>query len=235
MKKKSELEGNLFDKAMEWYQSGDRGKREAALELFPEDMLKNEIDNYRKRNKVERLKLRDVELEKSLEDAKKMFPVGTIIWSDDGTDTCPNIIVGEPYIGNTKYGTHIPYEKYHYFEDKDVEKKTILVHAIRVSHGSIPGEEIFRNSVIGLEKIMLEMKKPEQNRYPAKDFFVDIDSYRNNEAKKKAEEIKNLNDIITRNQKEIDRCKAELAEWMEYNPYAFSVEMIDELVKKWKW
>ena len=64
---------------------------------------------------------------------------------------------------------------------------------------------------------------------------MDIDTYRKDEAKKKAEEIKNLNDIITRNQKEIDKCKSQLAEWIEYDPYAFSVEMIDELVKKWKW
>ena len=48
---------NLFDLAMGWYRSGDSGKKEAALDLFPEDMLKKETDAYRKRDKEERIKL----------------------------------------------------------------------------------------------------------------------------------------------------------------------------------
>ena len=106
--KKNELNTNLFDKAMEWYQSGDKGKREAALELFPEDMLEREIDDFKKRNYKEFMKTREEQLRRRLEDAKKIFPMGSLIWSDEGTDNCPNIIVGEPYIGDTQYGSHIP-------------------------------------------------------------------------------------------------------------------------------
>jgi hypothetical protein len=84
--KKNELETNLFDKVMEWYQSGDKGKREAALDLFPEDMLKKEIEGFKKRNKQERLKTREEQLHQRLKEAKKMFPIGTLIRSDDGTD-----------------------------------------------------------------------------------------------------------------------------------------------------
>ena len=236
MKKKGELETNLFDKAMEWYQSGDSGKKAAALELFPESMLEKEIEGYRKRNKTERLKLRDEELKQTLERAKKLFPIGTLLWSDDGCEHCPLLVVGEPYIGSTKYNTHIPYDKYHYFEDQDVEKKTVLAHAIRICHGSVDEENPnFRNTIIGLEKILIEMDKPEKDRYPKKNFFVDLESYSNMELETKVERIGKLEQDIDRYLKEIYKWKSELFEWKAYDPHAINPDVLKEMLKKWKW
>lgn len=52
-KNKCIKKNNLFDVAMSWYMSGDSGKKAAALDLFPEEMLIKEIEAYRKRDKKE--------------------------------------------------------------------------------------------------------------------------------------------------------------------------------------
>ena len=234
MNNKGELETNLFDKAMKWYMSFDDGKKAAALELFPEDMLKKEIENYKKRDKEERLKLRETELKNNLERAKKMFPIGTVVWSDDGCDHCPNLIIGEPYIGNTKYGTHIPYDKYD-LRDNDDDKKTILAPAVRIFMGNVDTEHphIFK-SIVGLEKILCTMDKPEEHRYPHKEFIVDLYQYALTQMEKRSNEIKNLEDKIRRNQKEIDEWKEELKEWKDYDPFALNEERIKELTEEFK-
>lgn len=237
MKQKSELETNLFDKAMEWYQSGDHGKKEAALELFPEDLLESEIENFKKRNKKERLKARDEELKTVLERCKKMFPVGTLVWSDDSySDINPLLIVGEPYIGSTKYNSHVPDSKYHYWEDKDVEHKTVLAHAIRICHGSVDTESMSWTKVnAGLEKILIEMDKPKEKRFGEKDYFVKLKDYVNKEKALREKEISQLKSDIGRYQEQIDKWKEKLNMWELYNPADLTETKLKQLLDYWKW
>ena len=235
MKKKSELEGNLFDKAMEWYQSGDRGKREAALELFPEDLLESEIENYKKRNKKERQKTREEELNNVLAKCKKMFPIGSIIWSDEGTDNCPNIVVGEPFIGNTKWSGHIPYGKYECSVD-DEEKKTVLVKTLRIFRDEITEESYkWAKSTVGLEKLLINQAKPIDQRYPRRDLFVDLDKYKNERKMERESQIERLKDKIKRYHEDMDELQNQLDAWEAYDPYGLTKEKIQQLIDKWKW
>ena len=235
-KKKNELETNLFDKAMEWYQSGDSGKKEAALDLFPEDMLKREIESFKKRNKQERLKTREEQLHQRLEEAKKMFPIGTLIWSDDGTDSCPNIVVGEPYIGNTEYGSHIPYGIYEY-TDKREEQKTILVHTVRIYRSEIESDNPkWYRSVVGLEMLMDNMKKPFSQRYPAKEsYFVELEEYYKSENEERNNNLNNLKKSIATYEEKLQEFKKDLSEWENYDPNSLTKEKINEIVEKYKW
>ena len=235
-KKKNELETNLFDKAMEWYQSGDKGKREAALELFPEDMLKREIEGFKKRNKQERLKERDLDLERRLSLAKKMFPIGTLIWSDEGTDSCPNLIVSEPYIGNTKYGSHIPYGIYEYSDEKEVQK-TILVHTVRIYRSEIESDHPeWYKSVVGLEMLMDNMKKPLDQRYPTKEsYFIELDEYHKSEGNKRDNNLNNLKKSISEYEEKLQKLKKDLSTWENYDPNSLTKEKINKIIEKYKW
>lgn len=236
MKKKNELETNLFDKAMEWYQSGDSGKKEAAMELFPESLLKSEIENYKKRNKQERLKLRDETLKQMLERAKKTFPIGSLIWSDDSCEHLLHLVVGEPYIGSTTYNTHIPDGVYHYWEDDDVERKTVLVHTIRLYHGEVDGNcEKWGRGIVGLEKLLINSDKPEGKRYPDRPLFVDLKKYYVSEKDERDKKIESLRENINRWQKEIDTWSKELSDWEDYDPENLTKDKLKEILDKWKW
>lgn len=225
-KKKNELSVSLFDKAMEWYQSGNPGKKEAAIELFPEDMLEKEIDNYKRRNKKERKILREIELKNVLERAKKMFPIGTLVWSDDGTDGCPNLIIGEPYIGSTKYNTHIPYNKYE-FDDND--RETVLVNTLRIFRNQVDDDNPLYKAKVGLEILLENYDNPnEYNKNP----FIDLDDYHKTQAKKREDEIKRLKDNISHYKEMLDQQTEELAELEAYDPYGLNEDLIQEILQQ---
>ena len=237
LKKKNELETNLFDKVMEWYQSGDKGKREAALDLFPEDMLEREIEGFKKRNYKEKMKAREQELKDALERAKKMFPVGTLIWSDEGTDSCPNLIVSEPYIGSTKYGSHVPDGVYDIGMITSDERKTILVHTVRIYRSGLESENpSWYKSIVGLEKLMVNMNKPLERRYPQKEsYFVDLEDYHKSEANERNNNLNNLKKSISTYEEKLDEFKKELYSWENYDPNSLTKEKINEIVEKYKW
>lgn len=226
---------NLFDLAIGWYRSGEPGRKAAALDLFPESMLEKEIEAYKKRDKKERMKTREQELEVCLEKAKSLFPVGTLIISDDGTDHCPNLIVGEPYIGNTKYNSHIPYGIYEY-SDKEEEQKTILVHTIRIYLGSEEDGPKWYRSIVGLEKLMINMDKPLDERYPKVDsYFIKLDDYCKSETEKKKKNIQDIKSEISELNEKIDRYSKDLSTWENYDPDSLTKEKIKEMVNKYKW
>ena len=234
--KKNELEINLFDKAMEWYQSKEKGKMEAALELFPEEMLEREIEDFKKRNYKEKMKTREEQLQKYLKDAKKMFPIGSLIWSDEGTDHCPNIVVSEPYIGDTTYGSHIPDNIYSY-EIPYGERKTILVRTIRIYRSDIVGNELkYAKGIVGLEKLMVNMEKPFHKRYPCKEsYFVNLEEYYKSENEEKNNNLSNLKKSISSYEEKIKELKTDLSEWENYDPNSLTKEKINEIVEKYKW
>ena len=53
---------DIFEKALEWYQSGNLGKREAALELFSKKELEKEIDKFNEKRLKETLKAKEEHL-----------------------------------------------------------------------------------------------------------------------------------------------------------------------------
>jgi hypothetical protein len=46
---------DVYNKALEWYQSGIPGKKEAALELFSEEELEKGVSRYNKEKKLKEL------------------------------------------------------------------------------------------------------------------------------------------------------------------------------------
>lgn len=84
MKKNIEI---TLDKAIEWYRKGG-DLRELTLTAFPKkDLDVNEFEwDY---NMI-------------LEEFEKKYPIGTVVWSNDGTDHFPNVIISKPYLKDIK-------------------------------------------------------------------------------------------------------------------------------------
>lgn len=228
-KKKNELETNLFDKAMSWYQSGDSGKKEAAMELFPKDMLEKEIENYKKRDKEERKKLRDKELQEVLEKCKKLFPIGTLVWSDEGTDHCVNVIVEEPHISKTEY--RAPYGKY---DCGDNDRKTVLAKTIRI--GTMSNEPLEGNwckSYVGLENLLINMTERKDSSYVNTKPIINLKELQEKKMEERNKEIENVKKQIENYQKNLDILNRDLSELEAYNPYDFTKEKIQEIVKQY--
>lgn len=84
MKKSIEIS---LDKAREWYKKGGE-LAEIALTAFS----KNELDENI-----------EWDYDKLLDKFAKKYPIGTIVWSNDGTDHFPNVIVSKPYLKDIKW------------------------------------------------------------------------------------------------------------------------------------
>lgn len=76
--------------AIEWYNGFDDTLREFAKKAFSEDKLSNGIIGKNKKH-VDNIYI----------ECKKMFPIGTLVWSDEGSDKLPHIIMSEPFIDKT--------------------------------------------------------------------------------------------------------------------------------------
>lgn len=84
MKKTIEIS---LDKAREWFKRGGE-LREIALTAFSENELNEKIE---------------WDYDELLEKFAKKYPIGTIVWSNDGTDNYPNVIVSKPYLKDVEF------------------------------------------------------------------------------------------------------------------------------------
>ena len=219
---------NLFDLAMGWYRSGDSGKKAAALDLFPEEMFKKELEDFKKRDKEEKKKAREQELQEVLEECKKLFPIGTPIWSDDGTDKCVNIVVEEPHITESEY--RVPWGKYD-FDEK--ERKTVVARVVRLEYfGNDVIEGGWGKSYAGLEKCLLAMNyKPDEIGY--KNHLINLEDLYTQKTEERNKEIEKLRKKISDAQVELDKYKVDLAELEAWNPKGLTKEKIQEIVKEY--
>ncbi len=213
---------NLFDMAMGWYRSGDSGKKEAALDLFPEEMLEKEIEAYRKRDKKERIKLREENLQKMLERCKKLFHIGDLINSDNGTDSLPNLIISEPRLQKVEYLPFCVENSWDYDHD---DKYTIVVDTVRL----YMNEPLHNKSRVCLEALLYYMDKPDQDY--KKRGFIDLEEY----AKKQIEETsKDLKDLYTqeeRTQNELNQIQERITRLENYDPNELTKGKIQEILK----
>ena len=217
---------DLFEKALEWYQSYNDGKRQAALELFPKKRLEEAVEGYKKKKEKEKLERREKDLKKNLEKCKELFPVGTLMWSDDGTDKCPNLIISEPYISETKYKA--PWGVYD--TGYNGIKKTILANSIRLYHNE-PLEGDWKFDKVGLEICLDNMNK--KSDYVRRNYVIDLDEFYNTEKEEKEKKLKWLKDNRERTQKELDRLNEEISELESYDPTKMTKEHIKELLKQY--
>ena len=210
----------LLDKALEWYQHSNL--RNAALELFPEETLQAELSAYNKRKYEERLAARKQELQEVLEQCKEKFPIGTLMWSDEGSDHCPNIVISEPYIGESDW--HMPHDVFGY-RYGDRYNKTVLAETVRISDG-----KPFQRDFIGLERCLRNMNRT-GNLY--KNHIINLDEYhkqetekRNNSIKETKKNIKHLEDELVKEREYLNKLKS-------YHPLEFTEERIQEIAMEY--
>lgn len=119
MKKSIEIS---LDKAREWYKKGGE-LREIALTAFSEKELDENIE---------------LDYDKLLEKFAKKYPIGTIVWSNDGTDHYPHIIISKPYLKDIEYWSVFNIKKHIVFDTK-----RILLTGICGSHIEIRDKREF--------------------------------------------------------------------------------------------
>ena len=93
-----------LDKAREWYKRGGE-LAEIALTAFSEKELDEKIE---------------WDYDKLLEKFAKKYPIGTILWSNDGTDNYPNVIVSKPYLKDVEYWSMYNIKKHIVFDTKRI-------------------------------------------------------------------------------------------------------------------
>jgi hypothetical protein len=213
---------NLFDLAMSWYRSGDSGKKEAALDLFPEDMLKKEVEAFRKRDKEERVKLREENLQKMLERCKKLFHIGDLISSDDGTDRLPNLIISEPRIQKVEYLPCCVKDSWNYGPD---EKYTIVVDTVRLSMN----EPLDRKSKVCLEQLLYYMEKPDEDY--KKRGFINLEEYTKKQIEERDEELSRLKESEKIYQEKLSDVQMDIATLENYDPNELTPKRVKEILK----
>lgn len=211
----------LLEKALKWYQLHDYYK--AALELFPEETLQAELSAYNKRKYEEKLAARKQELQEVLEQCKEKFPIGTLMWSDEGSDHCPNIVISEPYIGESDW--HMPHDVFGYRCDNGY-KMTVLAETVRISDG-----KPFQRDVIGLERCLRNMNLSD-NLY--KNHIINLDEYHKQETEKRNNSIKDSKKNIKRLEDELAKEREYLNELKSYHPLEFTEERIQEIAIEYK-
>jgi hypothetical protein len=213
---------NLFDLAMGWYRSGDSGKKEAALDLFPEDMLKKEIEAYRKRDKEERVKLREENLQKMLKRCQKLFHIGDLITSDDGTDSLPNLIISEPRIQKVDY---LPFCVENSWEYGPNDKYTIVVDTVRL----YMNEPLHYKSRVCLEALLYYMDKPDEDY--KKRGLIDLKEYTKKQIEETSEDLKGLYTQEEGVQNELNKIQESITRLENYDPNELTKEKIQEILK----
>ena len=207
---------------MGWYRSGDSGKKEAALDLFPEDMLKKEIEAYRKRDKEERVKLREENLQKMLKRCQKLFHIGDLITSDDGTDSLPNLIISEPRIQKVDY---LPFCVENSWEYGPNDKYTIVVDTVRL----YMNEPLHYKSRVCLEALLYYMDKPDEDY--KKRGLIDLKEYTKKQIKETSEDLKGLYTQEEGVQKELNNIQESITRLENYDPNELTKEKIQEILK----
>ena len=102
MKKTIEIS---LDKAREWFKRGGELK-EIALTAFSKKELDENIE---------------WDYNKLLAEFAKKYPIGTIVWSNDGSDNYPNVIVSKPYLKDVEsYWSMYNIKKHIVFDTKRI-------------------------------------------------------------------------------------------------------------------
>ncbi len=211
---------NYFDHAVGWYKRGG-DFRVAALELFSKAQLEGELARYEHEKRLERNERREKDLKEALEKCKKMYPIGTLIWSDEGSDHLPNLIVGEPYIGATKYKA--PYGVYEFDEDN---RKTVLAKTLRLR-----GTQIVDEDIVELEKCLADKTPYYHSNHEY--HVIDLEKFHEEEEEARRRTIADLKESIERLQRQLEEEKKRLANAEEYNPLALTKESTKQIIKEY--
>ena len=207
----------LFKKAIEWYRKGGDYRR-AACELFSA----KELEVYENGRKKNMMADRDKMLQKMLVRCKKLFPIGSLIQSHDGTDHLPNLTISEPYI---KYVKHLPFCVDYSSDYKDGERKTIFVDTVRILRN-----EPYGKSQVCLEQLLYYMDIPDGDNFKKKG-FIDLKEYEKKQIEKKNDELTYLKTLAEKIEQDLDDTKKSIAEVEAYNPSELTEQKLKEILK----
>lgn len=221
-------DNRLLDKALSWYRSMDPGKKAAALELFPQKKLESEMDAYIKRKAKQDIIDREQALQEKLERCCKLFPIGTLVWNDEYSDLCPNIIISEPYIAESD-SYHLPYS----LINSNLPNTTILAKTMRIFHGNEIDEK-YSPSIIGLERCLDNMDKNQDGSSFYRNHIINLKEFYKDEFDERSKKIEHYEKLITDYQKQIDNINESLTYWKKYNPKNLNAEFIKSVVEKYK-
>ena len=214
----------LLEMALEWYQSYDDTKKECALQIFPKEKLESELKRYNNNKKTAKQLAREADLKKKLERCKKLFPVGTLIWSNEGTDLLPNLVINEPYIADTQYDA--PSNVYEWHEK---DKKTIYVNTLRL-HVDDNGEWSpcsSKEHKVALEICLENMDKP---RF-GKNHIIDLKQFYKEQDDWLEKQIERVESDIVYYSNGLADAKEDLAYYKKYDPRKLNAERIKEILK----
>lgn len=216
---------DIFKKAVNWYIKGNDYRR-AALELYDEETLIKEIENVKKEKHDELVKEREVELQNILKKCLKLFPIGTLIDSDEGTDKCLNIVIGTPYIGEHDY--HWP----NYCNVPTWElgnHRTVLVKTVRILFNQVIGQ-----SIVCLENLLAFIEDPSKDYRVPHRGIVKLEDYINRQNEYKNDKLEELNKNIITLEKSLSEYRDDFNLYDSYKPEEFTQESIDNIVNKYK-
>ena len=220
------MDKDMLKRAVEWYRRGG-DFRKAALELFDEKTLKRNLDKRLKEIEEEKSRNREIELQEILEECRRVFPIGTLIKSHEGTDRLPNLVIGEPYIKKSKY--HVPYSKYN---PGDENKKTVFVDTLRLFNGK-PLDDRWGRSSVALEICLEHMKANPEDKVCYTNHIINLDEYIKEELEKKNRRIPRIEGRIKDLRDDIEKYEIELKELREYEPRELTKERIQEILKEY--
>ena len=214
----------LLEMALEWYQSYDDTKKECALQIFPKEKLESELNRYNDNKKTARELAREENLKKMLIRCKKLFPVGTLIWSHDGSDFLPNLVIGKPYIGETRYD--VPSNVYKWDEDN---RKTVYVNTVRL-HVDDKGEWSpcsSKEHKVSLEICLHDMDAPKYG----KNHIVDLKQFYKDQDVWLKDQIDKVKDNVSYFKNCLYGAEEDLAYYKKYDPRKLNAERIKEILK----
>ena len=224
---KKEDNPELYHKALDWYTKTEPGYKKAALDLFSEDELKAGVDEYKVQKKKELAKERQEFLQKTLERSKKIFPIGTLVWSHESSDRCANIIISEPYLGKGyPLVTHFHYG----LEDEGI---TVFADSLRVGYFKNELITPVRKDKVCLENCLYYMDKDKNNQF-YRNHIIDLKEYHKKKAKDKSDEIARLDKNIKQYEEQLKRQKEELAVVEAFDPNGLTEEKIKQLIKEFE-
>ena len=158
-----------------------------------------------------------------LERCQKLFHIGDVIESDDGTDHLPNLIISPPYIKKVDY---LPFCIENSWEYDDCDKKTIVVDTIRLNMN----KPLERKSKVCLESLLYYMDKPKNDEFRKKG-FIDLKEYAKTQLVEKEKELCRLKDREERYLKDLNEIQSEIKELEDYNPNELTKEKVKEILE----
>ena len=214
----------LLEMALEWYQSYDDTKKECALQIFPKEKLESELKRYNNNKKTAKQLAREADLKKKLERCKKLFPVGTLIWSNEGTDLLPNLVINEPYIADTRYDA--PSNVYEWNEK---DRKTIYVNTLRL-HVDDNGEWSPCSSKEHRASLEICLENMDKTRF-GKNHIIDLKQFYKEQDDWLEKQIERVEGDIDYYSSGLADAKEDLAYYKKYDPRKLNAERIKEILK----